>query len=109
LRCGGAGLQAESSTTAQDAGARGQAPHLPVRIAIHLLLKPFPVGHFLIGALFFVGAFALIAFAGMEMWDAHRAAGRAAVFAARRWLLGSVALLTIAVAALELGQTIFEE
>ena len=74
-----------------------------------LFLKVFPAGHFVISALFVVSAFALLAFAGFELWEAIvPSAGRGG---AKRvdGVLNSIALLTIAVAALELGQTIFEE
>ena len=74
-----------------------------------LLLKLFPAGHMVISVMFIVSAFALLAFAGFELFQAVVPfTGRGA--AARiDGLLNCIALLTIAVAALELGQTIVEE
>lgn len=88
--------------------------HLPARrwkldTRMKLLLKCFPVGHVAIGVLFIVSAFALIAFAATEMWEALMPAGGEAIAMRVEGVLDSIALLTIAVAALELAQTIFEE
>ena len=72
-----------------------------------LLLKVFPAGHFVISALFVTAAALLIAFAVHDLWmlvgSAQDSAGRVQA------VLNAIALLTIAVATLELGQTIFEE
>lgn len=74
-----------------------------------LLLKLFPAGHLVISALFSVSAFALIAFAGFEVWQGMFPLTDSGVEKRVDRILNSIALLTIAVAALELGQTIFEE
>jgi hypothetical protein len=76
---------------------------------LKLLLKLFPVGHLAISVLFIVAAFALVVFAGLEMWHATFPAGDQGVDPRLDRVLNSIALLTIAVAALELGQTIIEE
>src|SRR5687767_6465110 len=71
------------------------------------LLKVFPAGHFVISALFVVSAALLIAFAVHDLW---KLVGSAVDGAARvHGVLNAIALLTIAVATLELGQTILEE
>lgn len=67
-----------------------------------LLLKAFPLGHFVISLLFVVSAVALIVLAAMQLWYGVLDLEVNAV-------LESIALLTVAVAALELGQTILEE
>ena len=73
------------------------------------LLKLFPAGHLVISLLFIVSAFALLAFAGHEMFWAVAPVGDRGVAARVDGVLNAIALLTIAVAALELGQTIVEE
>ena len=74
-----------------------------------LLLKLFPAGHLVISVMFIVSAFALLAFAGYELVQAVVPLSGRGVSARIDSLLNSIALLTIAVAALELGQTIVEE
>lgn len=74
-----------------------------------LLLKVFPAGHLLISILFVVSAFMLLAFAGHELWQAAFPANDSGLASRLDAVLNSIALLTIAVAALELGQTIVEE
>ena len=59
--------------------------------------------------LFIVSAFALIAFAATQMWRAVMPGGGETITGRVEGVLDSIALLTIAVAALELAQTIFEE
>ncbi len=74
-----------------------------------LLLKLFPAGHLVISVLFIVSAFALLAFAGYELWKVVDPSAAYGMQARIDGVLNSIALLTIAVAALELGQTIVEE
>ena len=74
-----------------------------------LLLKLFPLGHLLISLMFIVSAFALLTFAGHELFQAIVPPPDREIAARVDGLLNSIALLTIAVAALELGQTIVEE
>ena len=74
-----------------------------------LLLKLFPLGHLAISVMFIVSAFAVMAFAGYELLQAVVPLTGHAVSARIEAVLNSIALLTIAVAALELAQTIVEE
>ncbi|MDQ3831076.1 MAG: hypothetical protein M3361_17615 [Candidatus Tectomicrobia bacterium] len=71
--------------------------------------KIFPVGHFVISVLFIGCALALISFAGFELWQGVRPGGAFSLTQRLNAVLESIALLTVAVAALELGQTIIEE
>jgi hypothetical protein len=74
-----------------------------------LLLKLFPAGHLVISVMFIVAAFALLGFAGHALLQALLPIGGRAASARIDGLLDCIALLTIAVASLELGQTIVEE
>jgi hypothetical protein len=74
-----------------------------------IILKLFPVGHFLISLLFVVAAFALLSFAATELWGALFHYGKDAVESRIDAVLNSIAMLTISVASLELAQTIYEE
>jgi hypothetical protein len=69
----------------------------------------FPVSHFVISLLFIGGALALIVFAALELWHGIQPTGGSPVPQRIDAVLESIALLTVAVAALELGQTILEE
>jgi hypothetical protein len=71
--------------------------------------KLFPVGHFVISLLFIACALALICFAGIQLWQGIQPASSLSLPKRLNAILDSIALLTIAVAALELGQTIIEE
>ena len=73
------------------------------------LLKLFPAGHLVISVMFIVSAFALLAFAGFELFQAVVPSTGRGASARIDGLLNCIALLTIAVASLELGQTIVEE
>jgi hypothetical protein len=66
------------------------------------LLKLFPAGHLVIAALFVGASLALIALAALQLWQGVRLFQLHAV-------LESIAVLTVALAALELGQTVLEE
>jgi hypothetical protein len=74
-----------------------------------LLRKLFPFGHFIISLLFVVCALALIFLAAVQLWQAFQLAGDLVLNQRLNAVLESIALLTVAVAALELGQTILEE
>jgi hypothetical protein len=74
-----------------------------------MLLMLFPAGHMVISVMFIVSAFALLAFAGIELIHAVLPFNGRAAAVRIDGLLDCIALLTIAVAALELGQTIVEE
>ncbi len=69
----------------------------------------FPVGHFVISALFVLCAAALIVGGGYELWHAADPWSEVTVGQRVDGVLRTIALLTVAVAALELGQTILEE
>jgi hypothetical protein len=69
----------------------------------------FTAGHFVISLLFLVAGATLIAFAGMQLWQGVQPFEAAALLARLNAVLESIAVLTVAVAALELGQTILEE
>lgn len=74
--------------------------------AVHRL---FTVGYLAIGLLFGVAAVALLCFALLQLWDAVSPASSLTVVQRLNDVLEAIALLTIAVASLELGQTILEE
>lgn len=73
-----------------------------------LLVMLFPAGHLVISVMFLLCAVGLIVFSGTELWLMTVSAD-AGLDARLTHLLNSVALLTVAVAALELSQTILEE
>jgi len=72
-------------------------------------VRLFPVGHFVISVLFVLCALALLGFAVAEIYDGLSPWADAPRTSRLDSVLNGIALLTIAVAALELGQTIFEE
>ena len=74
-----------------------------------LFRKLFPFAHFIISLLFVVCALALIFLAAVQLWQALQLGGSLALNQRLNAVLESIALLTVAVAALELGQTILEE
>jgi hypothetical protein len=76
---------------------------------LDIVRRFFIAGYWAIAILFVVCALALIVFASVELW--HGIDPTHALVMTRRFdfILESIALLTIAVAALELGQTILEE
>ena len=72
------------------------------------LMKIFPAGHLLISLLFIACAAALIVFALVDLWYVLRpveGSGEVRI----NGVLNAIAILTVAVATLELGQTIIEE
>jgi hypothetical protein len=76
---------------------------------MNMIRKLFPIGHFVISLLFIVCALALIGFAGFHLWQGLQPFSPSALPQRLNAVLESIALLTVAVAALELGQTIMEE
>jgi hypothetical protein len=74
-----------------------------------IIRKIFPIGHFVISLLFVGCALALIGLAAFELWQGIQPAGSFSLSQRLNAVLESIALLTVAVAALELGQTIIEE
>ena len=71
--------------------------------------KLFPAGHLVICLLFVASSFALIALAGAQLWNGIQLFEEAALGERLNAVLEAIALLTVALAALELGQTIMEE
>jgi hypothetical protein len=71
--------------------------------------KVFPAGHLVISVLFVLSAAALIALAATELWNGIHLWANTSFAERLNAVLQSIALLTVAVAALELGQTILEE
>jgi hypothetical protein len=69
----------------------------------------FPAGHLVIGLLFLAGGFALIFLAAAQLWQGVQLLDEVAGYGRLNAVLESIAVLTVAVAALELGQTILEE
>jgi hypothetical protein len=73
------------------------------------LHRLFPAGHFVISVLFLIAGFALIALAAAQLWQGIQLFEPAPLLSRLNAVLESIAVLTVAVAALELGQTILEE
>jgi hypothetical protein len=74
-----------------------------------LILKIFPAGHLVISLLFVLCALMLLIFAGIEVWHAIAPLAETATRERLNAVLEAIALLTVAAAALELGQTLLEE
>src|SRR5688500_1037008 len=73
------------------------------------LLKVFPLSHLIISVPFVACALALIVFAVIEFWKGIYAFFEISFTERMDSVLEALALLTVAVAGLELGQTIAEE
>jgi hypothetical protein len=73
------------------------------------LTRVFQIGYLLITLFFLICGFSLIAFAGYEIWVGVRPMSGASLRDRFNAILEGIGLLTIAVASLELGQTIIEE
>jgi len=76
---------------------------------MNAIRKLFSVGFSIITILFVLCAFTLIFFAALEWWEAISPEEGSPTWARFNSVLESIGLLTIAVASLELGQTILEE
>jgi len=76
---------------------------------VKYLQKIGSVGYVLIALLFFICGFTLIVLAAMEIWSALMGKGDQTVQQQFQLILECVGLLTISVAAFELGQTVLEE
>jgi hypothetical protein len=76
---------------------------------MNMVRKLFPIGHIVISLLFIGCALALISFAGFQLWQGVQPISPSSLPQRLSAVLESIALLTVAVAALELGQTIMEE
>jgi hypothetical protein len=73
------------------------------------ILSATKIGYLVISLLFMLSAVALVVFAAVEIWEGINPAGEMALPGRFTSVLEGIASLTIAVAALELGQTILEE
>ncbi|HJT61393.1 MAG TPA: hypothetical protein VJ797_06900 [Burkholderiales bacterium] len=73
------------------------------------LHRLFPAGHFVVSVLFLIAGFALIALAVAQLWQGIQLFEPAPLLPRLNAVLESIAVLTVAVAALALGQTILEE
>ena len=73
------------------------------------LHRLFTAGHFVISVLFLVAGIALIGTALTQLWTGLQPFESAGLLSRLNAVLESIAILTVAVAALELGQTILEE
>src|SRR6476646_3185555 len=92
-----------SAGPARSGGPLGESP-----APIKALLRVFPAAHLVISVLFMLAAVGLLCFSGYELWSVALP-GEAGVEDRLGRVLDAIALLTIAVASLELAQTIVEE
>jgi len=76
---------------------------------VEIIRKTFGVAYSLIVVLFFGCALALITFGALELWEGVNPNADLPLRARFNSVLETIGLLTIAVAALELGQTVLEE
>ncbi|WP_078034091.1 hypothetical protein [Massilia sp. KIM] len=76
---------------------------------VKFIEKLFTLGYLLIVALFFISGVGLIVLAGIETWGALSPGAELNVRQRFELVLECIGLLTIAVASLELGQTVLEE
>ena len=74
-----------------------------------LLHRVFPAGQLVVSILFVVSALALIGIAGAQLWQGVRPALDVPLLERLNAVLEAIAVLTVAVAALQLGQTVLEE
>lgn len=74
-----------------------------------LLMRLFPAGHFVISVLFLLAGVALIGLGAMQLWQGVQPFESTPLNQRLYAVLESIAVMTVAVAALELGQTILEE
>ncbi|CAN5860480.1 hypothetical protein BH10CHL1_BH10CHL1_37660 [soil metagenome] len=76
---------------------------------MNIIHKIFPIGHFIISLLFIFCALALIIIAALEVWQGIQPFTTIPLTQRMNFILEGIALLTVATAALELGQTLIEE
>jgi len=76
---------------------------------VKLLHRLFPAGHLVISLLFVGAALGLIVIAAAQLWEGIQLFEESGLVERLNAVLESIAVLTVALAALELGQTILEE
>ena len=76
---------------------------------MNFIHRLFPAGHFVISLLFLLSGLTLVVLAGAQLWQGMQLFAASSVQERLNAVLESIAVLTVAVAALELGQTIMEE
>ena len=76
---------------------------------MNFIHRLFPAGHFVISVLFLLAGFTLVVLAGVQLWQGIQPFESVGLTRRLNAVLESIAVLTVAVAALELGQTILEE
>lgn len=76
---------------------------------MNFIHRLFPAGHFVISLLFLLSGLTLVVLAAAQLWQGVQLFAPASIQERLNAVLESIAVLTVAVAALELGQTILEE
>jgi len=76
---------------------------------VKLIHRLFPAGHLIISLLFMAAAVALIVIAAAQLWQGIQLFAEVDLTERLNAVLGGIAVLTVALASLELGQTILEE
>ena len=76
---------------------------------MQFMRKIFPAGQFVISLAFIICAIAIIVFALLKLWEGIQFATDLTMNERLNAILECIAMLTVAVAALELGQTLLEE
>ena len=76
---------------------------------MNVLHRLFKSGHFVVTVLFLAAGAALIVLAALQLWQGIQPFEALGLTSRLNAVLESIAVLTVAVAALELGQTILEE
>lgn len=80
-----------------------------MKIVQGVVHRLFPAGHFVISLMFLAAGFSLIFLAGTHLWNGVQLFDEVDLTGRINAVLEAIAILTVAVAALELGQTILEE
>jgi uncharacterized paraquat-inducible protein A len=76
--------------------------------ALDVVGRVFPIGHFAVSVLFIACAFSLIGFSCLVLWQSLQP-GDMTMTDRRDGVLEALAIITVSLAALELGETIIEE
>lgn len=76
---------------------------------MRFILRVFPIVHFIISLMFIGSALVLILLAVLQLWQGIQPTGGLSLNKRVNLILECLAILTVAVASLELGETILEE